>query len=251
MSFFASNHYFNPRQIGSLVLWLDASDPSANGVLPSNGSSLATWKDKSTSGNNATQSTGANQPIFNTNQVNGLPAINFNGTTSFMNPGFNNFPSGSGARTIFCVTTISSLVQGYFFSHGVDLTSQRLSLGIFNGGVGGNYFLNFENDGFGETGQTSLSTSTPYLFYLNAQAGQATSAFATRIAGVNQTLTGTSTTLNTPATHSSIGAIQLALPAAVFWAGKISELLFFNTSLSGSNLTLINNYLKNKWGVTV
>ena len=44
-----------PGNVSSgLVLWLDASDPLANGTTPTNGASIATWKDKSTAARDAT-----------------------------------------------------------------------------------------------------------------------------------------------------------------------------------------------------
>ena len=43
---------FNPRQINTCQLWLDGADPNGNGVLPANNSAIATWTDKSGSGNN-------------------------------------------------------------------------------------------------------------------------------------------------------------------------------------------------------
>ena len=42
--------YFNPKQIGGSVLWLDGADPAGTGTAPANGSTLTTWVDKSGAG---------------------------------------------------------------------------------------------------------------------------------------------------------------------------------------------------------
>jgi len=60
--------------LNNLALWL-----KADAIVGSNGDSISTWADSSGSGNNALQGTPANQPIFVTNALNGLPVVRFNG----------------------------------------------------------------------------------------------------------------------------------------------------------------------------
>src|SRR5204863_3227753 len=57
---------FTPATLKGLVLWLDGSDPAATGTPPANNTAISSWVDKSSNANNATQGTGANQPVFNT-----------------------------------------------------------------------------------------------------------------------------------------------------------------------------------------
>src|SRR5204863_7884544 len=103
-SSWANSQYFNPRHIGGLVLWLDGADPSANGVLPSNGTGLQTWVDKSTQGNDFSQATSALRPTFQTNIINSRPAILTNGSTQYMSCSTSNgFPTGGNGRAMFVV----------------------------------------------------------------------------------------------------------------------------------------------------
>jgi len=60
-----------------LVLWLEANV----GISGTTGTPIANWPDESGSGNNATQSTGSNQPTLVNNAVNGLPVVQFNGSS--------------------------------------------------------------------------------------------------------------------------------------------------------------------------
>ena len=65
--------HFNPRGFGAnLVLdarFIDQSDNTA----------VTSWVDRSGNSNNADQSTAANQPTFQTNEINGNPVVEFDG----------------------------------------------------------------------------------------------------------------------------------------------------------------------------
>jgi hypothetical protein len=71
---------------GSLILFIDASDPTllwqdtALSVPIFNGAAVQSITDKSGSGNNFTQATAANAPIYQVNQKNGMPGIRFTGS---------------------------------------------------------------------------------------------------------------------------------------------------------------------------
>lgn len=48
------------------------------------GCSISQWNDNSNFSNHAIQSTGAAQPIYKTNVINGNPVINFNTTAKYL-----------------------------------------------------------------------------------------------------------------------------------------------------------------------
>ena len=64
---------FYPSYFSSLGLWLDANDPLANGSQPSDGTSISTWYDKSSSNRNASSIEGMSatykQNVLNSNSV--------------------------------------------------------------------------------------------------------------------------------------------------------------------------------------
>jgi hypothetical protein len=87
-SSFSSSHFFtlarqaipnapliNPLSFLDLALWLDATDPDADGILPASGTAVATWYDKSGNNRHATQATASARPIFTYDGV--YPAIQF------------------------------------------------------------------------------------------------------------------------------------------------------------------------------
>jgi hypothetical protein len=69
-----------PDAISGLQMWLDASQ--IVGLV--DGDPVATWADASGNANDATQATGANQPLYKTNILNGLPVVRFDNTNDGM-----------------------------------------------------------------------------------------------------------------------------------------------------------------------
>jgi hypothetical protein len=73
-----------------LLIWLDASNTSTlwandNGTgTVSDGGTLGRWDDISGSGNNVSQATSGKRPAWNTNRLNSLPAVLFDGVDDFM-----------------------------------------------------------------------------------------------------------------------------------------------------------------------
>ena len=76
----------------------------ARNLALSNGASVATWADTSGNGRDATQGTGASQPVYNSTGINGLPSVTFDGTkflaTTAVSPAT---LSASGLWTVFIV----------------------------------------------------------------------------------------------------------------------------------------------------
>ncbi|MFC1659233.1 type II secretion system protein [Pseudomonadota bacterium] len=62
------------------VLWLDANDNST--VVTDSDDNVSKWRDKSRSGNDASQANSANQPSHSLNGFNGRPSIHFNSSNS-------------------------------------------------------------------------------------------------------------------------------------------------------------------------
>jgi hypothetical protein len=71
------NTVATPDALGGLVVWLKADSAAF-----SQGQAVNTWLDSSGKGNHATQPTLSQRPTFSTNAINGLPALNFNRSSS-------------------------------------------------------------------------------------------------------------------------------------------------------------------------
>ena len=69
---------FLPTSIAGIQMWMDGADPAGTGVVPSNGSVLSTWTDKSGKSYSAT---GVNSPTVVTNAVNSKSVVSYNGSS--------------------------------------------------------------------------------------------------------------------------------------------------------------------------
>lgn len=71
---------FSPDSVSGLELWLAADE--ITGLADTD--PVATWPDLSGNGRDATQATGVSQPLYRTAQVNGLPAVKFDGSNDYL-----------------------------------------------------------------------------------------------------------------------------------------------------------------------
>ena len=99
--------YFEPTDLASLQAWYDGSDPLGTGTAPADGTSIATWVDKSIWKRNATQSNATNQPLYNAT----CNAVKFDGINDFM---LMSVPFLSN-HSVF-LTATPSLTSNYYFS---------------------------------------------------------------------------------------------------------------------------------------
>ena len=86
----------NSWALPSPILWYRAD--AIQGL--SDGASVATWSDSSGNGNNATQASSGNRPVWKQNVLNGYPVVRFNGTNSSL-IGPNVFPTNSDYSVVY------------------------------------------------------------------------------------------------------------------------------------------------------
>ncbi len=101
------------NSIAGLESWYNAG--SINGV--SNGSNVSAWSDSSGNGHNLSQATSNNQPIMETSDINGLPAVRFNGTSDYMAGTASGF---TNASTVLSMQTVRSSVTGGTYEFGIN-----------------------------------------------------------------------------------------------------------------------------------
>lgn len=243
----ANEQYFNPRWVSGLVLWLDGTDPAANGVQPANASSVSSWVDKSTQANNASQGTGANQPTFNTNQIGGKAAIAFSSATKGMSFTLTGFGSGSAAFTTFQVLRFdagSLSSGGYVTGWGTNAGSQYYSV-LSNGGATPKITIDANGN---QNGNTTLVGDTNYIWEENYIAASDMSTIALTINGTAQTNSGSSGgAINVVKTSGFVGSL---FGSGFGLVGKVGEVIVYNTSLSAIAQGNVRRYLANKWGIT-
>jgi hypothetical protein len=108
---------FAPTDLGaSLLAWW-----KADSLVLANAAPVTSWTDSSGNGRTLTQATAANQPAFSTAQVNGLPAVTFDGTTDFLATAAFASPT-SGAAVFGLVRLVDADAYRTLFNHAAAAT---------------------------------------------------------------------------------------------------------------------------------
>ncbi len=225
----------NPDMLtDGLVLWLKAD----SGVTTDGSNNVTAWSDQS--GNNSvSQSTLADEPSYVTNDVNGLPALRFNGSQWLTNPA--NFGPGLNAdMTIIEVGSTSnpSAMQYAFFLGGTGTGQGR--------GIG--YESN--SNVFETTGIAYLAGAVPSanVFVLQAGVCYGPQNGATLYQNGANVGTGPLSGLQNVSSGITVGAWG---GQSFGWQGDIAEILVYDHQLSSDEFAQVNLYLANKYNIGI
>jgi hypothetical protein len=235
-----------PRSIAGLVGHFDANRI----VDVADGSAVATWRDLSGSGADATQATGGNQPSYIRSAINGLSAVRFTSASS-------QFMSLNALATVFSGTaqpwTVAMVLAAAQTNVNMDpwtvtgatdtpLIEPKLTSGAaFNATM-----RNDANSSLTSSAGSSYTTAPIVVVWvfdgatLNAYKG------ATTVAINNFAAPSWTTTL----TKVSLGALVRSSNTN-FFNGDIGEAAFFHRALDISDRKALTNHLGDKWGITV
>ena len=238
---------FAPTDIAGLDLWLDASDNST--VLDPDGPAadnveVRTWQDKSGNANHAVQTTSTRRPLRRAAQINGLDALDFDGSNDYMAGTADLTPRQTEAKTVFMVT--------YHKTSSTD-TALVLYDSATVGAYGG---INAEVS-YRCVGRTWVSTDP-------LANGQATILTLAQSGSGNLSSTismwedGTSI-----ARDAGSSADGLTVDGAAGWQvggtfrfgvyidAYFCEVVIYDTELSAGDRGDVETYLADKWGITI
>lgn len=201
---------FSPSDIAGLDVWL-----KADSLALSDGDPVATWTDSSGNGNNATQGTSGNRPTLQTNELNALPVVRFDGSDDFLVTSYT--PPGTHTLFVVYVRTSGSFV-------GNTTGDGPLFRNI-------NYWTNVNNSSITLT--TSIGSGPNFL---------AASAGSVHLHGVDITSFGT----NNSASGSAI-SVGVSLDGS--YNGDIAELVYYNSVLGTTDRQSVESYLAAKYGL--
>lgn len=217
-----------PQTIPGLALWLDASD--AGSITLDGSNNVSRWRDKSGNGRHAAQGSAANRPAYSLNAVNGLNAITLDGTNDVM----------AGPQLIAS--------DGNYTMFGVVRKLTNTSLAYFTSGPCG---LAIGVNGYSDR-PGFLVADVTFVYEANPLSANTTICQSVRRqSGVFSYKRGASSLSSslTP-TNYSAGYIIGTHAGGYFQNQIICELLYYSTALSDSQITQIETYLTQKWGIT-
>lgn len=213
------------------------------------GATVNSWADFSGNQINAAQATGANQPALLADGLNYNAALQFNGTSDYMQiPQASitgKFPAGNAARTVIGVGTSAAATDQILMSYGAFVTNQASGLrkntvlaaivevgGPNNVVAPANSFLSNKTGII--SGRYTGSATGNASVYMND-----TSALASGVRNWATTITAEGAQIG-----KYVGEVR-------FWNGNIGEVIVYNRDLTNDELLRVNSYLALKYGITL
>jgi hypothetical protein len=229
-------------QTTSLLLHLDASDPSGTGSIPADNTPMNAWVDLAT-GRSVVQATSADQPIFRTNGIGGEPAFQFDGQNTFFDADIDINASVLPNVTIVVVLqNIANDAYPYSGVWGADLGGWGRFMSAV-GTAGGNGVSN----GGGFTFISGLSDAATPIVSTTILAGSTANGSSSYVNGVlGTTFTGST---NANDTHLSIGSLNGPnnFISGYQEYGFIAEVLVYGTALSTTDRQTVEAALTTKY----
>ena len=201
--------------LSGLSYWLDAADGSK---LSLSGSNVTAWADSGALGVNFTQATAAQQPVYVTNAINGLPAVRFNGITNKL----------TSVKTATCQTVfIVNTARGYVDFDGIWGKDSTLNIRLASAT---NWYYPGNNNDFAYGGGQ---------MYIN---GISNSSFTANTPHLLSVISATPRASITTA----LGFFTTTGPNRWF-KGDVGEVLVYNSALSTNDRQVVEAYLMSKW----
>lgn len=242
------------------VLWLKADAEvftDAGITLATDGQSVQQWNDQSGNGNHVSQTTAINKPTFKSPDATARPALYFDGVNKkvFLNNTVSNLVTAGAARTVFVVARRDCNAHAGGVLGGTLFTFRRA--GLINtltygaNSYGTPVYIYSDNNGVGNnnasiTGSAIDSAFSPTVVTYKIPA--AGSQVQCNLNGVPQTVNqgAGSVTTETGTTGFTVGDREDQVD--LDWAGWIYEVIVYNRTLTATEITQVENYLRNKYG---
>ena len=230
---------FTPQSLGDLSLWLDASDLS---TITESGGSVSQWGDKSLNGNDVTQGSGSKQPTTDASTQNGKNVLDFDGSDTLSMPSaLFAIPNGSNTIFVVCKTTLTTTVQRIInLTDAGGGTRYEMEYPVDAGEV------HFQNRNSFDAFRVAITGITETNF--NILRGRRSSTTQAISANGGAESTNTSGEDVSDINQADIGSRR---DTDGYLTGSIAEIIIYSRSLSAPEISKIENYLSNKWGVTL
>jgi hypothetical protein len=226
-----------PSNVAGLVLWLKADQIALSDNAP-----VSVWADQSGLGNNANQGTGGAQPTLQTNEINGLPVVRFDGSDSLVVTHHSSIlpstlsifivakqPVSANAIILTKLSAFDSVNSGYAMRY-------RTSNAI--------WFLQGDFNLPQILTATALATTA---FGLIGTVDNGTNGFAY----LNGTQVHTAATGFSYADTVDLTIGSLIAASGDFLIGDIAEIIMYNTALSATDRNRLGGYIQGKYGLTI
>lgn len=245
-----------PSDVANLEIWLQSDegvDPRVSQAPLSDGDNVLTWNDQSGNSNDFTQSTEADQPLYQANEINGEAVIESDGVTEHLTLG--SVPvSGNSAGTLFVVHKIEGADSQNYILSSADNASGDKYINFYTGEIGGNQkiLIDMRNGGTRELlhGDTTLNDATAYLLVWRSD-GSTTDLFVNNNQESITEFVGTNTGAwfhdTAGLDNMNIGCLNRS--SALFHVAKGAEYVYYSGAITGDDFTGLQNYFNDKYNL--
>jgi len=246
----AASTAFDPRQIASLGLWLDASVDSS---ITFNGNTVSEWRDLSGNGRHFAQATAASQPNGVDRTQNGKRVLDFDGNRVLAgNSASLNFARAVGGVSIFFAgkwDTLEGQATGVFISRGDSASSGRCNID-YASSVSGFRMIGRRLDTDSAAVLTTAGNTNAGIF-----AGIFDYANSDGFFRINGSTVASSTSFQANGVtqdNDSVGISIGGIPSlASGLDGFIGEVVIYRRALTVTEQQTLERYLGAKWNITV
>ena len=258
---YADNQAFDANSFGGLQLWLDASLQSS--VVTNSSGNITGWQDQSSAGNNAVNN---GTPVLNNNGIGGRATVTTSNNNQFTVGDTSTFKflhDGSD-YSVFVVAQTTSTNPGNFQSllatSNTSFTNSGLHISLDDRVATSSNEEIILTALKGDAGEAYYSISGGNDSFDYSQGNIVDVVFDNGIAGddvsfeVNDgDFSGSVEPDSSPAPSSGNSSLPLHVGGTTAWDfyGDIGEVLIFNTALTSTQRSQINEYLSHKYGVAL
>jgi hypothetical protein len=247
--------FVNPTSLSGLQAWYDASnastlfDATTGGSVVAENGGIARWQDISGGSFHVTQSSSGSRPVLKSAQINGLSAVEFNGSSHFLSTVATITESQN--RTVFAVAkrTNNSSV-GTVARFGPDRSVATTNVWMCRYGtaanphVGGDSLATNQNLSAGV--QAAWTNAHVSCWSQNASTRNLTYL----LNGSSLSISGNPPQAQTNFAGMSVGVYSSSpVGSEQYFSGLIGEFIVYNQELSSTDRQLVTAYLMAKWGI--
>lgn len=239
---------YQPTALGGCTIWLDAADPNGDGTIPTNGSAVSTWVDKS--GNGMTVSAASSQPTYTRNAQNGLGALTFDGTKNLGTASVlgSKFAGNTNNFTVYVVYSLNNTSGAYAspfcWANGPGYPRIALTVGNNADGV----MMDVGTTGSGRTSSSVPPPTFDNTFYFTSYLKNGANT-QLNLNGSNKASSSTQDTTGFASSNYSFNVGNGYSNTTFFMRGNVGEIIFYNSTLPTSNFQQVEGYLAWKWGL--
>lgn len=221
----ARQRHVNARHAGA-VLVLDARY-----IAQADNTAVSTWTDRSGSGYDFAQATGANQPTLQTGEVGGSSIVRFDGSSDYLVRSDTGFPTGN--YTFICLSK-----QNNALTAGVSKTVMHYGQSSNGSALFFTYNedANFPNDSWGVSSYaTGVGIANSTGSHIVASATRNSSNYAIWKNGASKTTKNMTTNTSTYGTSgAAVGSFNIALSFGSKLDGDIGTIIYAGSEWSDS-----------------